>query len=849
MKNLLPLALMILAWLNTYSQVGITDKERNMRGVVTFARVKNDSTRHHMKDGIQLLKELLRIETPHELRLEKTEADDLGLTHQYYSHHFNNIRVEYSAYAVHGRNGLVENVNGNFIRIAQAPTSPSLSERTALTNAIKFIGAKKYKWEVSEEEAWISRYYKKSYYPTGSLVIVPDKLKEGNSFVLAWKFDIYAHQPLSRNYVYVNANDGSIIGQENLIEFVNTSGTASTHYNGQRSIISDSFNGGFRLRETRDGVMIQTYNMLNQGANYGSAPDFNDGDNNWSSAEFHNANMDDAALDAHWGTEMIYDYWNTVHARNSWNGIGGPLLSYVHANLPAINQVFTNNDNAFWDGQRMTYGDGTTLFGPLTSIDICAHEIGHGVCTSTVNWTGSGETGAINEGFSDIWGACVEQWATSNKQTWLIGEDVVKTGNALRNMSNPNEHNQPDTRGGTFWMDPNGQNDNGGVHTNNGVVNFWFYLLSQGGSGTNDLNKDFAVSGIGINSAARIAYRAERFELTQSPPPAALTNITFDQLRTATINAATNIFCASSKEVAAVTNAWNAVGVGAAYAGTVPSLVGTEPICSSQTFTVQNPIQSSSTVWASDNLSALTVNSTNGNATRANSFNGIVNLNATQAGAGGCSTIVSKPVVVGTGIADPLFEQRTVICPTGPTFYTILGRVTQSPDPNASYKWYIGTANRTNFVLKTTSTSNSATVPGDAVDNLYHTLRVDITNTCGTVVTAYPEGRFKASCSGGGGGGTFAKVFPNPVSNQLTIGLSPTQPDESNIKVEPDNKTDIDLTAEFEAKLFDSFQQLVRSGASQNGVVNFNVADLPNGIYYLKFENENLKTVRVMIHH
>jgi hypothetical protein len=189
-------------------------------------------------------------------------------------------------------------------------------------------------------------------------------------------------------------------------------------------------------------------------------------------------------------------------------------------------------------------------------------------------------------------------------------------------------------------------------------------------------------------------------------------------------------------------------------------------------------------------------------------------------------------LAVGTGIADPLFEQKTIVCPTGPYFYSILGRVTQSPDPNASYKWYIGTANRTNFVLKTTSSSNSATVPGDAVDNLYHTLRVDITNTCGTVSTALPEGRYKASCAGGGGG-TFAKIFPNPASSQLTIGLSANQANESNFKTETDLESDIDSATDFEAKLYDPFQQLVKSGASQNGLVNFNIADLPNGIYYL----------------
>lgn len=134
--------------------------------------------------------------------------------------------------------------------------------------------------------------------------------------------------------------------------------------------------------------------------------------------------------------------------------------------------------------------------------------------------------------------------------------------------------------------------------------------------------------------------------------------------------------------------------------------------------------------------------------------------------------------------------------------------------------------------MKTTSSSNSATVPGDLVDNLYHTLRVDITNTCGTIVTAYQEGRYKASCSGGGGG-TFARIFPNPASNQISIGLTSSLSSADSFKATTEEESEIDQTADFEAKLFDPFQQLVRSGASQSGIANFNIVDLSNGIYFL----------------
>lgn len=259
-----------------------------------------------------------------------------------------------------------------------------------------------------------------------------------------------------------------------------------------------------------------------------------------------------------------------------------------------------------------------------------------------------------------------------------------------------------------------------------------------------------------------------------------------------------------SYQVPVVSSASNTVCVGSNMAFT---LSGTLPNDASVTWQVQpsNLVNVSSGTGLTANLSAASTSAI-----------GSVNIVFTMIGSGNCYIArIQKTVWIGKGVADPLIEQKTIVCPTGPYFYSILGRVTQAPDANSTYRWYIGTANRTNFVLKATSTSNSATVQGDAVDNLYHTLRVDITNTCGTISTALPEGRYKANCTGGGGG-TFARIFPNPASSQLTIGLSSSQANESNTKKETDLESDIDSATDFEAKLYDPFQQLVRSGLSHN---------------------------------
>jgi hypothetical protein len=156
-------------------------------------------------------------------------------------------------------------------------------------------------------------------------------------------------------------------------------------------------------------------------------------------------------------------------------------------------------------------GDGFHL-GPLMSLDIVAHEYTHLV----TEFNGHGglvyqaESGALNESFSDIFGTCVE-FKNNPEPNWTVGEKVTLVPPFYtRSMSNPKSGGppQPDTYQGQHWFDvTNTAMDNGGVHINSGVQNKWFYLLAQGGTGTNDKGDTYNVTGIGIAKAQQIAYR------------------------------------------------------------------------------------------------------------------------------------------------------------------------------------------------------------------------------------------------------------------------------------------------------------------------------------------------------
>jgi len=192
--------------------------------------------------------------------------------------------------------------------------------------------------------------------------------------------------------------------------------------------------------------------------------------------------------------------------------------------------------------------------GGVTGIDVCGHELTHGVTQYSSGLNYSNESGAMNESMSDIMGKAIQFWSKPSDINWKLSNDMSWI---IRDMSNPNAEGQPDTYKGTFWY--SGTADNGGVHTNSGVGNFMFYLLVNGGSGTNDLGNAYSVTGIGLTAAERIMYRTNVVYLTPTSK--------YIDWRIACINAAADIYGPTSTQVNQVRNAWYAVGIGSASGG------------------------------------------------------------------------------------------------------------------------------------------------------------------------------------------------------------------------------------------------------------------------------------------
>lgn len=478
-----------------------------------------------------------------------SSRDKLGLEHKRFTQNIQGIPLEYSAYILHIKNNQVVSMNGNIASHPDLSGSFSISETSAFEYAKSSMPTEVW---IFDENA--NHPYRETYtYPKGEKVYFPVNADlYSNSFRAAYKFDMFSLKPYDRNWVYVDAETGEILHQETRIHTADGPATAETAYSGTQTITTDSYGGSYRLRETGRGNGIATYNCQ-MTTDYGSAVDFTDSDNYWNNV---NAELDQYATDAHFATEKTYDYYSNVHGRNSIDGNGLALNSYIHFNL--VEYGYPTNTNAFWNGSVMTYGDGDEGSGitPLTTVDIAAHEITHGLTSYTCNLNYSYESGALNESFSDIFGTCVEFYAVPGLADWTIGEDI---GAVFRSMADPNSYNKPDTYQGNYWHTD--ASDNGGVHVNMSVYCYWFYLVSEGDSGTNDNGDSYNITGIGMVDAADITFRLQTVYLTNTSE--------MIDARFYAIQSAVDFFGACSLEVEVVTNALYAVGLGSEYTSEV----------------------------------------------------------------------------------------------------------------------------------------------------------------------------------------------------------------------------------------------------------------------------------------
>lgn len=510
------------------------------------------------------LKASLGLSALDEMKNYKTETDKVGITHYRYQQFFNGYKVEGAEYLVHEKEGRTISANGKLIKGLSNKPVINLSKPEALKFAKKFYPSKIYAWEIPEFEKEIKDVLhdqKSTYFPKGELVWILNIKNRDNkisNYVLAYVFDIYKSN-LDGERIYVNAADGSILKWLTLTTNCNVTGVTTNFYGNQNfsvkkidgvpttySLWNDCQTAFIHTKQwTRDSTTASG-GVIILGTEY-----IADTRNNWSFAS--------SAATSHWATERAYNYFLAIHGRKGWNNMDAGVNIFQDA---LINGSTANASMSFTNGNMRIGNNGSTsTIDDWNSVDIVAHEFTHAVTASSANLDYAYESGALNESFSDIFGVTCQAWLFGlNGNTWKIGFDRKDPSNPstslyLRNMANPTDRNQPDTylSVDSFWVPSDSTADDGGVHTNSGVQNYMYYLLVNGGSGTNDYNHPYSVSGIGIDAAIAIAYQALTNYLTSTSQ--------YSDARNAWVHAAVDLFGDCSYQAVMTGKAWDAVGL------------------------------------------------------------------------------------------------------------------------------------------------------------------------------------------------------------------------------------------------------------------------------------------------
>ncbi|MET7702511.1 M4 family metallopeptidase [Streptomyces sp. NPDC005485] len=325
-------------------------------------------------------------------------------------------------------------------------------------------------------------------------------------------------------------------------------GTGTSQYSGTVTLgTTASASGGFDLIDGGRGGH-KTYDL--NGGTSGTGTLFHDADDAWGNGTV--ANRQTAAVDAAYGAAVTWDFYKSAFNRSGIAGDGKAAYSRVHYGNAYVNAFW--NDSCFC----MTYGDGAGNADPLTSLDVAGHEMSHGLTAATAGLKYTRESGGLNEATSDIFGTSVEFFANNaaDPGDYLIGEkiDINGDGTPLRYMDKPSK----DGGSADSWSRTVGRLD---VHYSSGPANHFFYLLSEG-SGAKTINgvsynsptsNGSTVTGIGRTKAYQIWYKALTTYFTSSTDYAAA--------RTATLQAASDLYGASSPERSAVAAAWSGVNV------------------------------------------------------------------------------------------------------------------------------------------------------------------------------------------------------------------------------------------------------------------------------------------------
>ena len=505
----------------------------------TNAKFKNTNVSETVKDlSFSYLKEISAItkmsDPINQFSISSIESDELGYTHIRMQEVFKGVKVYGGEVVIHlSKNGRGIRFNGNYDIIpANLNLTPKISSSNAIQNAINDLSRKTPIQKFSAIQSKLLDYNA----PMIDTVIY--KKSVDNNYALTYYITIHPNI-VQRFEYFVDAQTGIILN----------SFESSCTIDGPRTSTALDLNGVSRtinsyLTGSSYSLVDVTKSMYNATTKSGSiyTLDAKNTTGTQSIDEITNTTntwTNPTAVSAHFNAGVAFDFYKKNHARNSIDGIGGTIYSVINVPDQTSGKAM---DNASWNGKFISYGNGDLVFKPLAgSLDVAGHEMTHGVVEKTAGLEYNGQSGAIDESMSDIFGCMIDS------TNWTIGESILKNttyfkSGAMRSLKDP--HNGGKSLNDMGWQPKHmseyyyGSEDDYGVHINSGIPNYAFYLLAN--------------STVGRYNASKIFYRALTKDLTKKSQ--------FIDLRLAVIQAAKEIFPNTDADLQ-VAASFDAVGI------------------------------------------------------------------------------------------------------------------------------------------------------------------------------------------------------------------------------------------------------------------------------------------------
>jgi bacillolysin len=553
-----------------------------IEGIAKSAGNRNMSIEDRALLHLKELKPILGLSrSDDEFSITSVNADELGNKHIRVAQNWNGIPVYGAELILHTQNDAIDFVNGRYkVKPQELETKPTLSSKSAIDEVTADLGSIQ---DLSKLDKKIfSLDQSKSelvYFDFEGKIFLAYHITYYKNLVERWEYFISAadgsiikkhtsickfhhglgkkcnhgseekHEAVSSEYNNKNAMmDGPATA--NALDLFNVSRAINTYQKGASFFMIDAVRPMFKpssvMPDDPVGAIwtIDGFNTSPQKDNF-NYDHVKSTNNSWSSK---------TAVSAHYNGGKAYEYFKDLHSRNSINGSGGNIISFINV----ADEDGASMGNAFWNGQAMFYGNGDSSFKPLAKgLDVAGHEMCHGVVQNTANLEYEGESGALNESFADVFGSLID------RDDWLIGEDVVLTSafpsGALRSLSDPhngaakNQFNdgwQPRIYSERFT----GSQDNGGVHINSGIPNWAYFLFASNPS-------------VGKDKAEKIYYRALTSYLTKSSQ--------FVDARIAVVRAAKELYNETIANIA--TAAFDQVEIPGGSGGTYQTDVNKNP--------------------------------------------------------------------------------------------------------------------------------------------------------------------------------------------------------------------------------------------------------------------------------